>query len=214
MRAGHIKRLAIFLLSLLQLLFLFNSSLSLEFYAAESKTVLYISIQTEPTKTIYYKGEALDTSGMRIVVYYTDLTKETISSGYTTSGYNPNTAGTQTVTVWYNNFKTTFSVNVLTPEIRLSQSDVSIKSGEIITLTAVTVPDGRTVTWVSSDTNILNVNAGKITAISVGNAVVTAEFVYNGAVYSDLCKVAVERNILLGDINEDGKINLLDLGAA
>lgn len=78
----------------------------------------------------------------------------------------------------------TFTVATIT----LSKSATSIAHGSNETITATKSPNGGTVVWTSSNTAIATVNSsGKITAVAVGNAVITAD--YYGAQAS--CAVTV-----------------------
>jgi DNA-binding protein YbaB len=72
-----------------------------------------IAVTTPPTKTVYAKGEALDISGLVVTGTYSDeSTKiETVTTANIT-GYNPNTLGSQTLTVTINGKTTTFNVTV------------------------------------------------------------------------------------------------------
>lgn len=68
MRAGQIKRLAIFLLSLLQLLFLFNSSLSLDMAQLKMKLISdYAEYESDAQYDINTDGEIniLDLIGLK-----------------------------------------------------------------------------------------------------------------------------------------------------
>ena len=71
-----------------------------------------ISVKTLPTKTSYYTGDKLDTSGLVLTAKYNDGKTETITTGYTCTPTALNTAGTQAVTVNYNGFTTKFNVSV------------------------------------------------------------------------------------------------------
>ncbi len=78
-------------------------------------------------------------------------------------------------------------------DITLSQSTMTLTEGESATLNATVSPDNatdKTVTWSSSNTNIVTVDAeGKVNAITPGNAVITAT---SGDV-SATCNVTVEK---------------------
>ena len=72
-----------------------------------------IAITTPPTKLSYEKREALDLAGMVVTATYEDGTTREVTD-YTVSGYNPLKTGTQTVTVKYESFTDTFTVEVET----------------------------------------------------------------------------------------------------
>ena len=74
--------------------------------------------------------------------------------------------------------------------ISLDKTAVSLLIGESVTLTATVVPENATdkiVTWSSSNNNVATVTNGKITAVSVGNATITAQI---GGIKSE-CSVTV-----------------------
>lgn len=78
----------------------------------KEKSVTNISIVDQTTKTTYFIGQDLDVSLMKLQVEYDDGSNETITSGFTTSGFDSLTAGTKTVTVTYQGKSTTFDVTV------------------------------------------------------------------------------------------------------
>ncbi len=99
-----------------------------------SKTLSSISVQTKPTKTQYYIGDSLNTSGLQLKLTYSDGSTEIISSGFTTSGFTSASAGTKTVTVSYGGKSTTFTVTVNTPTVSLSSTGKSMTVGDTATL--------------------------------------------------------------------------------
>lgn len=70
-----------------------------------------MKIVTEPAKREYYKGEALNIAGLKVRVTY-DGGAEVLLNNYSVSGYDPETAGKQTVTVSWHGFSETFEVEV------------------------------------------------------------------------------------------------------
>lgn len=79
---------------------------------AEPVTVSKIEVATKPTKTTYEIGENLDTAGLALKVTYSDGSTKTITSGFTTSGFDSSTAGEKTVTVTYGGKSASFMVTV------------------------------------------------------------------------------------------------------
>ena len=61
------------------------------------------------------------------------------------------------------------------PSIKLSSEDITIKVGEITTLTATVTNSKDSVVWESSDTSIASVSNGKITPIRSGTVTITAK---------------------------------------
>ncbi len=150
-----------------------------------------ISLASEPTKKNYYLGEALDTSGLKLRLVYSDGSTETVSSGFSTKGFNSMSSGTKTVTVYYSGLKTSFTVEVNTVSITLSESSKSMFIGGTSEISATVNPEGQTVIWTSSDENIVTVLDGVITAVSEGNVTVTALIVVGGKTYSASCTVVI-----------------------
>ncbi len=70
-------------------------------------------------KTEYKQGEDLDLSGLTVTAVYSDGSRTEIQAGeggYTVSGYDADTAGTQTVTITYGGESVTFTVTVAEKE--------------------------------------------------------------------------------------------------
>ena len=75
-------------------------------------TLVSIEIKTNPNKTTYTTGEELDTTGLVLIATYSDQSTKEITTGFSTSGYNKNVSGTQTITVTFNGKTATFQVTV------------------------------------------------------------------------------------------------------
>ena len=78
-------------------------------------TLSSIAIASNPTKTSYYVGDTLDTTGLKLTATYSNGTTQTITSGFTCTPTALSTAGVQTVTVNYGGKTATFAVNVELP---------------------------------------------------------------------------------------------------
>ena len=81
--------------------------------------------------------------------------------------------------------------------LNLNEHAQTLKVGDTSQLTATVKHvnseiSGLTVTWASDNTDVATVENGKITALAVGKARVTAFVVENGVTYSDFCDVIVE----------------------
>ena len=72
-----------------------------------------IEITSSPDKTEYNVGEAFDPTGLTLKLTYSDGSTETITNGFTISGFDSSTVGTKTITVTYSGFTTTFEVTVV-----------------------------------------------------------------------------------------------------
>lgn len=71
-----------------------------------------IAIASKPDKLVYYVGEELDTTGLTLKLTYSDKTTETVSTGFTVSGFDSTSTGTKTVTVTYQGKTAAFAVTV------------------------------------------------------------------------------------------------------
>ena len=78
----------------------------------ESLKVTGIVLKSLPTKTAYFTGENLDTSGMKIEAAYNNGTTQNVTSKVTVNGYDPSKAGSQTVTVSFDGCTAQFNVDV------------------------------------------------------------------------------------------------------
>ena len=82
------------------------------------------------------------------------------------------------------------SVTVPVSSITIDKTTLSLAIGEFVTLIATVKPDDatdKTVVWSSSDESIAKVDNGKVTALKIGSATVTA----TAASFSVSCKVTV-----------------------
>ena len=78
-------------------------------------TLSGIAIASNPSKTSYYVGDTLDTTGLKLTATYNNGTTQTITGGFTCTPTALSTAGVQTVTVNYGGKTATFTVNVELP---------------------------------------------------------------------------------------------------
>ena len=105
-----------------------------------------IEVKTMPVKTEYPKGNVFDTTGLSILVKYTDGTSETIATGFEVSGFDSSSIGEKTITVTYKTHTTTFKVTVYDLSgIRITSfpSKVYYKIGEAFDPSGLTVAEVR-----------------------------------------------------------------------
>lgn len=76
------------------------------------RTVVSISVKTNPTKTSYTAGEKINTAGMVLNVNYSDGTTATVTSGFELDTQYAAGSGTKTVTVKYKGKTATFNITV------------------------------------------------------------------------------------------------------
>lgn len=105
-----------------------------------------IEVKTMPVKTEYPKGDVFDTTGLSILVKYTDGTSETITTGFEVSRFDSGSVGEKTITVTYKTHTTTFKVTVYDLSgIRITSfpSKVYYKIGETFDPSGLTVAEVR-----------------------------------------------------------------------
>ena len=78
-------------------------------------TLSGIAIASNPTKTSYFVGDTLDTTGLKLTATYNNGTTQTITGGFTCTPTALTSAGVQTVTVNYGGKTATFTVSVELP---------------------------------------------------------------------------------------------------
>ena len=72
-----------------------------------------IKIKRLPTKTVYTEGDPFDQTGLTLTVTNSDGNTQTVTGGFTCSGYNASETGEQTIEVTYQGLKTSFTVTVI-----------------------------------------------------------------------------------------------------
>ena len=87
------------------------------------RDLVSLTIASKPTKLTYFVGEEFNKAGLKVKANYSDNTSEEVTA-YTVSGFNKNTAGTQTITVTYSGKTATFTVEVKNKTV----SGIAIKS--------------------------------------------------------------------------------------
>lgn len=93
---------------------------------------------------------------------------------------------------------------ILPTDISMDQSELSLKAGDSIQLTAIITPDNATyknITWTSSNDKVASVNEnGVVLAVGEGNAVITAESFTGQRVF---CNVNVQEGQMLNRWEEE-----------
>lgn len=105
-----------------------------------------IEVKTMPVKNEYPKGDVFDTTGLSILVKYTDGTSETMTTGFEVSGFDSSSVGEKTITVTYKTHTATFKVIVYDLSgIRITSfpSKVYYKIGETFDPSGLTVAEVR-----------------------------------------------------------------------
>lgn len=90
-----------------------NNSINFKLNSDEvEKTVRSISVLSLPNKTSYNYKQNLDTTGLELIVNYTDGSSEKVTSGYKVSPTYFDRTGTHTINVTYGGCETSFTVSV------------------------------------------------------------------------------------------------------
>ena len=115
-------------------------------FAVTVVDVSEIEVNTFPEKTEFLSGESFDSTGLSILVKYTDGTSETKTTGFEVSGFDSSSVGEKTITVTYKTHTTTFKVTVYgLSGIRITSfpSKIYYKIGETFDPSGLTVASVR-----------------------------------------------------------------------
>ena len=77
------------------------------------------------------------------------------------------------------------------PSIVLNKHSLTLVDGDTYEFSASVIPADATITYTSSDSTVVSVADGIISAESEGNAIITASITVNGVNYTDTCTVVV-----------------------
>ncbi|MCR5637211.1 MAG: bacterial Ig-like domain-containing protein [Clostridiales bacterium] len=177
--------------------------------AVKDNPLIKLLITEQPEKTEYYIGEKLDATGLKLEAEYENGTKEALTEGFELSEFDSSTAGEKTIAVTYKGktveFTVTVKSNKLTALTIVEQPEKTVYYiGEELDLTGLKLKaeyeDGteKTITEGFETSGFDTKTEGEQT-ITVTYQGMTAEF-----------KVTVKKMILLGDVNGDGEVTILD----
>ena len=79
--------------------------------------------------------------------------------------------------------------------VTLDKAEITLAEGDSQTLTATVKPDNatdKTITWTSSNEGVAKVDGGKVTAVSIGTATITAK----AGDKTTTCKVTIEKRVV------------------
>ncbi|MCH5213029.1 MAG: bacterial Ig-like domain-containing protein [Oscillospiraceae bacterium] len=107
--------------------------------------VTKLTITSKPDKTKYNVGDTFEIKGLTVSVVY-ESGKEAVITDYILDGYNPNAAGTQTITVSYGGASATFEVTVISGFITDGNGIITGYDGDGGTIILPESVDGVTVT--------------------------------------------------------------------
>lgn len=171
-----------------------------------AKKATGIEMKAYPTKTDYYVGESLSVSGGSINLLYNDGSKTPVTlTASMVSGYNSQKAGTQTLTVAYQGFQTTFKVVVRDREMTSPTYKIDKTKGYLSKIAEGTsVSKLKSGITASGGTVKVYKGTKEVTSGNVGTGM-TVQLFIGGAKKQTLTVVVT------GDINGDGRISGSDL---
>lgn len=181
--------------------------------ACDEKTdepIVY-DIEIEPSAVTLFAGDTkalnakIDPATDMALVWTSS--NETVAEVDDTGIVTAKSAGEATVTAALDcadgHFESACTVSVIEePTVTLDTMSAVIGTGDTKTIVATVAPDfggGISIDWKSSDNSIATVEDGVITAISAGNATVTASVTIEGRTFGENCAVTVQNPIITLD---------------
>ena len=155
-----------------------------------------LSIVKQPDQLVYNQGDKISLSGGQVQITYEDGFQATVSMDDSMLGtYDMMQLGTQNITLSKLGASNSFSITVNeipVSVVTMSKTELIMEKGDTEDLTATISPENATnkdVEWSSSDDSVVTVDQrGKVRAVSLGKAVVTAKSV-NGV--EGKCEISV-----------------------
>ena len=150
-----------------------------------------VSIEEGQTATLTATVSPADATDKTVTWTSSDTKVATVRDGTVTAI----AVGTATITAKAGDKTATCQVTVKAVEfpvtnINIIQTSISIEVGDTFMLTAIVTPSNatdKTITWSSSNESVATVKDGKVTAVAVGTATITAK----AGDKSDTCEVTV-----------------------
>ena len=174
--------------------------------------IIGMEITSLPTKTTYFVGEELDTTGMVVNLIY-NSGKKVPTQDYTVSKLD-DTVGSQTITVTYMAFTETFTVEVMAKPIELTGISITrlpdkleYEVGEVLDT------KGLVVKAVYSDGHVETVEDYEVSEITDVVGMQSVIVSYNGFTKTFDVIVTEKVELMLGDVDGDGEITIKDATA-
>lgn len=177
-------------------------------------TVQSIAISSTDHKTAYKVGDTLDVTGLTLTVTMSDNSTYLVPvvAGMVTGFDSSVAAPSQTLTITYGGQTVSYTISisegtvtdptdpdptdpVAVTGVTLNKSSTTLTVGNSERLTATVSPDTATnknVTWASQNTAVATVDAGTVTAVSAGTAVIIVTTEDGGKTAS--CTITVSPN--------------------
>lgn len=148
-----------------------------------------------PDQTNGTENAGTDANGQELTFTGINTIHKFTKTGKTAKAVNVNTAKDKAAQIptFFDTVQTpdTITAAAVTPSVTVIPSNASVEIGETITLQAVTVPAGETVTWTSSDNEKASVVNGVVSGVASGTVTITATITVDGTQYTDTATVAV-----------------------
>ena len=182
-----------------------DNGATLTLYAVWEEITLKSIKVNSPDKVLYYMGEYLDTSGLRLRLEYSDGSTSVVDDGYSVNGFDSSVEGIKNVTVSYGGKTDSFEVMVIPSSVSLTEKSIALNLGETKTISAITDPVGCSVKWSVWNNNVVKVSNGKITAVGVGETKIEVTFEWQGYYSFATCDVTVNAVKTLSSISVENK---------
>lgn len=155
-----------------------------------------LTIVKQPDQLVYNQGDKISLSGGQVQITYEDGFKATVSMDDSMLGmYDMMQLGAQSIMLSKSGASDSFLITVNeipVSTVTMSKTELVMEKGDTEDLTATISPENATnkdVEWSSSDDSVVTVDQrGKVRAVSLGKAVVTAKSV-NGV--EGKCEISV-----------------------
>lgn len=142
-----------------------------------------LSIVKQPDQLVYNQGDKISLSGGEVQITYEDGFQATVSMDDSMLGtYDMMQLGAQNITLSKSGASDSFSITVNeipVSAVTVSKTELVMEKGDTEDLTAAISPENATnkdVEWSSSNDSVVTVDQrGKVRAVSLGEAVVTAK---------------------------------------
>ena len=175
-------------------------------YDSTSRIITGIEIRALPAKTAYLTGESFSSDGLSINIIYSDGTRTSAYSGFTCSGFSSDTKGTKLITVTYNGYTCSFSVDVNDRDEEkpgssglFSDSESAVLQGKnILAVAGTSVAD--CLSLVSGNASVLKENG----EVAEENDLIATGMLL---ILPDLSQKTV---VVYGDVDKDGRISAAD----
>ena len=132
------------------------------------------------------KRTVIARAGVTAIAEVNDTDNDIIKYGITIRAMADEALGGDTAIEYYKDGSTPE-----VPGVELDKHTLSLVEDDTASLTAVTTPEGKTVTWSTANSAVADVADGVVSGEGAGNTVITAAITVDGVTYTDTCTVIV-----------------------